>query len=190
MNSIIETLTNLTIQYIIAQILTVLMYATLVVTYYMKDRNKILYLNVLGLALVGIAYILQSAYTGMAMCIIAIIRNYIFLYDEKKNGKNENITKKDWLILIGVYISIIVVTAFSYDGFLSLLSVFATSLYTLSVWQKKTIVYKILGVPTGLLWISYNIYIGSLFGIILDATLLVATVIGFGIEYKQKKLNM
>ena len=76
---------------------------------------------------------------------------------------------------------------FTYNGFLSLLSIFATMLYTYSVWQKKTIVYKICGIFVSILWILYNIYVMSLFGIILESILLIASATGYFIELKSKK---
>ena len=69
------------------------------------------------------------------------------------------------------------------------MSVFATMLYTYSVWQKKTSIYKILGIPVGIIWISYNIYIVSIFGIILEVVLLISAIIGIVREYKIKKGN-
>ena len=60
-------------------------------------------------------------------------------------------------------------------------------LYTYSVWQKKTIVYKICGIFVSILWILYNIYVMSLFGIILESILLIASATGYFIELKSKK---
>lgn len=178
---------ELTPIYIASQVLTVAMYVTLAITYYLKDRRTILIINFLGCVLIGSTYFLLSAWTGVAMSLIAIIRNVIFLVDEKRNGKSEKISKKDILILVIIYFATIIATVPSYKGLLSLLSVFATSLYTFSVWQKKTLVYKILGIPIGLLWISYNIYVMSLFGIILESVLLVFAMTGFTLEYKKSK---
>jgi len=178
---------ELTPEYIWSQVLTILMYITLAITYYLKNRRAILIVNFLGCALIAGAYFLLSAHTGVAMAVIAVVRNLVFLIDEKKNGKKEEITKKDIVILILIYLIIIGVTIPSYNGFLSLLSVFATSLYTFAVWQKKTIVYKALGVPIGLLWILYNTYIRSLFGIILESVLLLFVVTGFALEWRRKK---
>lgn len=77
---------------------------------------------------------------------------------------------------------------FTYDGFLSLLSVFATMLYTYSIWQKKTSIYKILGLPIGILWIAYNIYIMSIFGIILETILTISAIYGYFKEKKNKQI--
>lgn len=176
--------------YILSQVFTIINYALLGVTYYAKDRKKILIISFLSIIATAISYILLDAWTGVAMCVVALIRNIIFYIDEKKNGKRETINKKDIVILIILYSVTIISTVFTYDGFLSLLSVFATSTYTFSVWQKKTKVYKLLGIPVGILWILYNIYVKSIFGIILEAILLVCSISGYLLERKKQKDNV
>lgn len=173
---------ELTTTYILSQVFTILMYVLLAITYYVKNRKTVLIISFLSLVANAIAYILLEAYTGLAMCIIALVRNIYFLVDEKKNGKQDEITKKDVVVLIILYIIIGISTCFTYEGFLSLLSVFATMLYTYSVWQKKTLVYKFCGIPVGILWVLYNLYVKSIFGVILEAILLVSSVIGYRLE--------
>ena len=175
------------VTYVLSQVFTIIMYVLLAVTYYAKDRKKVLVISFLSIIANGIAYIFLSAWTGLAMCIVALIRNIIFLIDEKKNGKRENINKKDIIILI-ILIAILILSAvLTYDGFLSLLSVFATTLYTISVWQKKTKIYKLLGIPVGILWVVYHIYIMSLFGTILEGILLICSTTGYVLEIKKNK---
>lgn len=178
---------ELTINYILSQVFTIIMYGLLAITYYAKDRRKVLIINFLSLIANGIAYIFLNAWTGLAMCIVALIRNIIFLIDEKKNGKRDTINKTDVIILVILYVISIISAIFTYDGFLSLLSVFATALYTFSVWQKKTSIYKLLGIPIGVLWVSYNIYIMSIFGIILETVLLICSITGYLLERKKQK---
>ena len=179
---------ELTIEYILSQIFTVIMYALLALTYYAKERKKVLVLNFAALIANGIAYVFLSAWSGLAMCFIALTRNIIFLIDEKKNGKRDTINKMDIIILFVLYAISIVSAVFTYEGFLSLFSVFATMLYTYSVWQKKTTVYKLLGIPIGILWITYNSYIGSIFGIVLEGVLLICSITGYVLEMKRNKV--
>lgn len=178
---------NWSVTYILSQVFTIIMYALLALTYYAKDRTKVLILSFLSLIANGIAYIFLSAWTGFAMCVVALIRNIIFLLDEKKNGKREKINKMDIIVLIILYIISIISAIFTYEGFFSLLSVFATMLYTFSVWQKKTNIYKLLGIPIGILWVLYNIYIFSIFGIILESILLMCSITGYLLEMKKSK---
>lgn len=175
------------ITYILSQVFTIITYVLLGLTYYAKDRNKVLILSFISVIANGLAYVFLNAWTGVAMCVVALIRNTIFLVDEKKNGKSETITKKDIVILIILYSISIISAVFTYDGFLSLLSVFATMLYTFSVWQKKTNIYKLLGIPIGILWILYNIYIISIFGIILETALLICSITGYLLEVRNRK---
>lgn len=174
------------ITYILSQVFTIIMYALLALSYYAKDRKKVLILSFLSLIANGVAYILLNAWSGFAMCIIALVRNIIFLVDESKNGKREKINKADIVILVVLYIVAIISAVFTYEGFLSLFSVFATMLYTYSVWQKKTNIYKLLGIPIGILWVFYNIYVKSIFGIILEAILLICSITGYILEVRNK----
>ena len=178
---------ELTTAYVLSQIFTIITYVLLAMTYYAKNRKAVLTLSFASLITNGLEYVFLSAYSGLAMCIVALIRNIIFLVDEKKNGKRDTNTKKDVVILVILYIISIASAVFTYDGFLSLLSVFATMLYTYSVWQKKTNIYKLLGMPIGVLWILYNIYVQSLFGVILEAILLVCSMTGYILEMRNNR---
>lgn len=180
---------ELTGSYIASQVFTIIMYVFLALTYYAKDRKTVLIFSFISLIANGLEYVLLNAYTGLAMCIVALFRNIYFLYDEKKFGKSDKINKKDIIVLIVVYIAIIISTVFTYEGFLSLLSVIATMMYTYSVCQKSTKVYKFFGMPVGILWIFYNAYVKSLFGVILETILLICTIIGYVLEIKAEKKN-
>ena len=178
---------ELTTAYVLSQIFTIITYVLLAMTYYAKNRKAVLTISFASLITNGLEYVFLSAYSGLAMCIVALIRNIIFLVYEKKNGKRDTNTKKDVVILVILYIISIASAVFTYDGFLSLLSVFATMLYTYSVWQKKTNIYKLLGMPIGVLWILYNIYVQSLFGVILEAILLVCSMTGYILEMRNNR---
>lgn len=130
--------------YIISQVFVIIMYTLVSLTYYVSNRKTLLIMSFCAIVSEAIGYTLLHAYTGLAMCFVALIRNAIFLVDEKKNGKTEIISKKDIAILLILFSITIISSIFTYDGIFSLLSVFATMLYTYSMWQKKTITYKIL----------------------------------------------
>ena len=122
---------ELSVTYVASQVFTIIMYALLAITYYVKNRKAILILNLISLIANGLAYVLLNAYSGLAMCIIALVRNIVFLVDEKRNGKTDEIYKKDVIILILVYIACIISAVVTFEGFLSLLSIFATIYFEL-----------------------------------------------------------
>lgn len=178
---------ELTLSYVLSQIFIIINYVLLGLSYYCKNRKTVLTISFMAVIANGLSYVFLNAYSGLAMCILALIRNIIFLIDEKKNGKSDKITKKDIIILIILYTIAIISAIFTYEGVLSLLSVVGTMLYTYSVWQKKTIVYKFMGIPVGISWIIYNIYIMSIFGIILETVLLFCSISGYILELRKSK---
>ena len=171
--------------YILSQIFIILNYVFLVITYQLKDKKKILLVNSAAQTSAGLSFICLSAYTGLAMSIVSIIRNVIFAVNEKKNGVSKKTTTNEILMLFTISALIVILSVITFNGFLSLMSVFATLLATYALWQKDTKVFKILGIPTCLLWITYNIYIFSIFGIILETILLTSAIIGFIRERKR-----
>lgn len=176
----------MTVTYILSQVFIIINYIFLVMTYQSKSRKNILIYNFGALIATGISYIFLSAYSGLAMVFVAIIRNIIFIIDEKKNGKSTKNGTKDYIILAILYILSIISAIFTYNGILSMMSVVATMLYTYSVWQKNTKTYKALGILIGALWIIYNIYIFSIFGIILEVILAISSITGFIRENKKE----
>ena len=69
----------------------------------------------------------------------------------------------------------------------SLLSVVATIISTIAIWQKNTKYYKLLGIPVSIAWLGYYIFLKSLFGIILESILLICIIVGFIIENNKTK---
>ena len=180
---------ELTVTYVLSQIFVIINAALLMATYQLKTRKSILIVSFMALIANGVAYVLLSAWSGLAMVFVAMMRNIIFMIDEKKNGKSDKIDKKDIIILVILYAISIISAIYTYEGILSMMSVVATMLYTYSVWQKKTSIYKILGIIIEVIWIIYNIYIFSIFGIIVEIFLLISAIIGIIREYRLKKEN-
>lgn len=178
---------EISIQYIISQVFTVISYIFLALTYHSKSRMTVLTLNFLSQIMFVVSYILLGAWSGLAMVIVALIRNIIFIVDEKKNGKREQMNRLDIVILIMMYIISIASAIFTYEGFFSLLPVLATLIYTYGVCQKNIKTYKLLGIPTELLWTCYNIYIKSIFGLLLEAIILTSCFTGYYMEVKKSQ---
>ncbi len=179
----------MTITYILSQIFIIINYTFLIITYQSKNRKNILIYNFCAMMATGLSFLCLSAYSGLAMTIVAILRNIIFMIDEKKNGKSDKKSLKDYIILAVLYVISIVFAIITYNGILSMMPVIATMLYTYSVWQKSTKVYKLLGIPVGIISIIYNIYIFSIFGIILEVMLAISSIVGLIRENKKLLLG-
>jgi hypothetical protein len=169
--------------YIVAQIVTIVFYAIFAYSYFLKKRRAILVAGIIGLILNAAAFVLLGAWSGLATCSIALIGNLIpYFKKTKKFGEST------WFFML-ILCALTVAAIFTFNGFLSLMSVFATVCYRYSVWQKSPRVYKICGIPVGILWVIYNVFIASVFGVILESALLVFVIIGLILDIKNGKLD-
>lgn len=175
--------------YILSQVFICLCYAFMGLTYVVKNRTWILYLNFVALILNGTHYTLLGAWAGVGVIAIAIVRNILFLLQQKIEKLNKS-SVFNWSILIFLIIVSVFVAIFTYDTALSLFSTFASMTYTISIWQKNIKIYKILGFVSSALNLIYYIYIGSLFGVILELLVEIITII-FTILYikNEKKIK-
>ncbi len=187
----------MTLFFILSQISVVISYIFQAITYGVKKRNIILILSFLSLIAMGLSYFFLNAYTGFAMTGVAILRNIIFMIQNKysKNKDSEKLVLEDFIVL-GILAIATAVAAYlacrfgTYNGFWSLFSVFATFLFTVSIWQKNVVLYNALGIIVSSLWIVYDIFVGSPFGIACESVLLVVTIIFLISKFiKKKKLK-
>lgn len=170
---------EITATYIASQIVIIFVYLFLSLTYCVKSRRLILTFSFISNFLNIIAFLLLGAYTSSAMCAISILRDIIFIIDEKINGKSNKIAKKDVAILVVVYAICGVAIACTYKGPLTLLYATASMLYTFSIWQKNNKLYRFLGIPVTLIVIVDSIILKSVFGAILQGVVLITSIAGF-----------
>ncbi len=166
------------VRYIISQLFVLNNYVFAMLTYNVRKRKTILLFNMIAATSVLVGFALLGAYSGMAMSIITIIRTIIFLIDDKINGQSKEMQLKDWIIFFVVSSMCLVCAVFTYENWWSMISIFATILYSYSVCQKNMFVYRIVGIPTSIAWIIYNAYVKSIVGVALETALLVVEIIG------------
>lgn len=180
---------GLTAVYIWSQIFTVAEYGLLGWSYLVKKRKLVVILDIASMICGIVAFVLLGADLGLAMSVIILLANFYYLWDERAHSARERavLHKRDYVVLAVVMIGIAVVAWLTCDGPLSLLSVAATVLYEISIWQKSTKIYKLLGIPVAFCWMSYNGFVRSIFGVICELTMLVTAIIGYVREVRGKK---
>ena len=159
---------SLTLPYIISQILVIVYYLIYSYTFHLKDNKKILIVGIIATIISSISYLLLNAYTGMAMCFVAIIRNLLF----SKYQKNK-------LNLSLIFILTLIASSFTFDSWFCLFNIIATIIYTYALWQTNTKIYKLLGIIVNVLMIVYDIYIKSIFGVILISIAFISSISGY-----------
>lgn len=181
-----------TLSYILSQAFTVVEYSLLGLSYFAKKRKLVVVLDILSMVSGIVAYILLGADLGMALSVIILLANFYYLWDENKHNAKERavLHPRDFVVLTLVLGLITIVTVATYDGPLSLLSVAATVLYEISIWQKSTKIYKFLGIPVAICWMLYNGFVLSIFGVICEAFMLLSSIWGYREEVKMLKKKM
>ena len=165
------------ITYILSQIFVIIQYIFIITTYQVKTKKQIIIFNTLGALSAIISFLCLKAYSGCMMSLVSIFRNILFF----------RIKEKDKSKLVIVLILLFILTIFTYNGILSLMPSIGTLLYTLSVWQNDTKIYKKYGVLIEMSWFLYFIYIKSLFGIVLEGISLISIMIG--LKREKNKYN-
>lgn len=156
------------ITYIISQIFVIIQYIFIITTYQVKTKRQIIIFNTLAATSAIISFLCLEAYSGCMMSLVSILRNLLFF----------KMKEKDKIKLTIILIILFGLTIFTYNGILSLMPSVGTLLYTLSVWQNDTKIYKKYGILIELSWLIYFIYVKSLFGIILEGISLISIIIG------------
>ena len=164
-------------EYILSQVFVVFSYILLGSTYLIKSRSTILYINLCSLICNGVSYFFLGAWSGLGVVCIAILRNALFMIQQRIKALDKYFID-DIIILVFLMIISIVVGIITFDTVWSLFSIFASVTYTVSVWQRNIKVYKILGVLASVFGVVYFIFIGSLFGVILESCMLVISAVG------------
>ena len=163
--------------YLISQALTIMMFICLGKSYYSTDRKDVILLNVYAQIFQILSTLLLKGFTGTVMSLVMLASDIIIYIKYKKN---EKITKSESnIILIILFAIIIGLSIITYDGVFSLLSVLATIVLLIGIWQEDMKVYRIMGIIGSLLWLFYYIYLKSIFAIILETILIIATIISY-----------
>jgi hypothetical protein len=168
--------------YIYSQIFVALAYLCLFATYQIKSRSKLLATTITSNILMGGGFILLNAWVGLAMCCVAICRDVVseILNHKRSEQTRAKNTKLDWGLLTIWATALIALTVLTEEGWVTWFALFATLTFTVSIWQKNVLVYRVLGIFVGIFWIIYNVGVESFFGITLESVLLVGVIIGLG----------
>lgn len=181
--------------YIFSQFFAIFAYMFLGMTYLIKKKNFVLLLNALSTTCFTISYIFLFAWSGVKMSMISLLRNLIFYLVARfaPNSKNWKITS---LAIVYMLIAADMILCFSLNkGIFAFNSVFdivpylATAIYTFAIWNEKGKMYKYFGILSSIAWIVYNIFIRTLFGIILESVMVICAIIGL-IKHKNDNIKL
>lgn len=145
-------------------------------SYQRTQKRKIMIIQTVATALSCIQYLLIGAFSGFALNIVCIIRNFIFYFREEKQAK-------DLTTPIFFALCLAVVSFFSWEGIHSLLITLGLVVNTvcMGIFDAKSFRKTIL-ISSSLILI-YNIFAFSYSGMLSESISLVSVIIGI-IRYR------
>ena len=120
----------------------------------------------------GVQYILLGGITGGLLNIVGVLRNLLFAYLGKKD--NQKMLK---ISRIGFAILLAGIGFLSWDGYISLLVIFAKVLSTIAYGTTNVKKMRLMLCVTITCWICYGIYIGSVTSILNDSANLLSVLV-------------
>lgn len=163
-----------------AQIIGLVAFLLFVYSVQVKDKKKLLVLQLIANFLYGLQYVCLLAPTAGYMNFISVFRCFMFYWYDNKNEKIPL-----WL-LIAICLLIICVGACSFDNILELIPIAITLAYTISSWQKDMKVIRITFTLCALGWIFYNITVGAYTALIGNTFELISGIVSL-IRYRKKE---
>lgn len=152
--------------YYIAQLLGIIAWFILIISYWKSGSKKLLYLQITACIFFALNYTILGAFSGLLVVIFEIIRDYLYLKVKEP--------KKIFYISIIVYLIIAIVT---YNGsVLSLFCIFASLCdgYALTNKGNKVVLYSII---TYSLWIIYDLSYGSYGTVVAESFIIISNTL-------------
>lgn len=159
--------------YWISQIVVVIAYIVLGIGLRKKERLQILTFSSFYQILMIIHYSLLLGIMGIIASIIALLRNFLFIYNEKKGKRNPS-----WILILFGIIAIVLTVIF-YESPADILPCILTLVGIFSYWCTNTKITRIGNLIISGCYIVYAISLNSWFTIICELYLVINTIIGY-----------
>lgn len=157
---------------IITQAFGYLALVFVIISFQKKERQNILLIMLVGLALFIVHYSLLHAWTGALLNLVEAGAVYVAYKKEAVNWAK----RKFWpYLFIALYIMAGLATSRTLVG---VLPVLAQSFGTVAVWQKNPRSIRFIMLAPRPLWFTYNLIVGSQAGMIAELFILVSVISG------------
>ena len=149
-------------RFVLIQLLDLLAWGLLVLSYYRKDTNRILVFQVFSTIFYCLHYFFLGAYSGLVICFFEVVRDYLYFR-----------TDKDQYVFWGSVIVFSICTGVTYRSFVDLLPLVASVVDGYSLTKNKKVV--VWGATISYtIWVVYCLLIGSYAGALTDGILVIS----------------
>lgn len=165
----------------VAQLVGICGMISLFVMYQQSGRRKYLCFKLLSDILWAAHYFLLSAIGGAIPNLVGIVRELVFMNDNKKWAN-----RKIW---VPVFIVINATLALSFaNSLIHFVPICASALVTVSLSFKKTTNIRLLTIPISGSFLIYDIVVGSFAGALNETISLLSMISKLIVDYKRNKI--
>ncbi|HBJ11014.1 MAG TPA: hypothetical protein DDY61_04860 [Ruminococcaceae bacterium] len=164
-----------------AQIFGVGAMISLFIGYQQNERKKLVAAKLSADAFWVVHYLLLGGIAGMIPNFIGIFREIVFINRENKKWADKVIWPAVFIIISWV------MGIFTFRSAFNILPIAASTFVTVSLWLKNPIITKIITVPVCLAFLVYDVYVGSVIGIINESVSVISIIISFLKNIHNKK---
>lgn len=151
------------------------------VIFQQKSRGNLLIWKFIADIAWCLSYLFLEAYSGLAICIIALARSVVFYFRDKKKWA----AWKGWPV---VFICIAIAsTALTWHGTISLLTCAASIIAIISFWIGIPQISRYMGIPVSALMFTYDAFVFSYMGLVNETFTVISCIIGTVRYYAAKK---
>jgi hypothetical protein len=141
-----------------------------VAVFQFNNRRTMLLLQTFAAILYCTHFSMLGAYTGAAINLVGVGRNYVYFRIEQKQ-------KLMWILLLFIGLFTLS-TVLTWQGIISLLPLGGSIAGTIAFWQSKTKNIRRLGIIAPPLWFTYNTISGSYPGMLVEVFMLISNFVG------------
>jgi len=151
--------------FIVIQVIGILAWVMLVLSYYRKDTNRILVFQIIGTVLYCLHYGLLGAWSGLFICACETLFDFGYYKTDKDN----------YIYMASVPVRIIG-GLISFQIWADVLPIFASLIDGYTLTKKKRIV--VFGaVISYTLWVIYDLFVGSYSGALTDGIIVISNLL-------------
>ena len=161
------------LSYTFSQICVIIAYLLCGIGFLHKSRIKILYFSSYFNAFMLLQYVLLGGTMGIVASIVNLIRNILFIYNQKKNKPNSLIS------LFVLFCITIILTFCFYTSLIDLIPCCLALLGTFTYWNSNTKVIRLCNLLCSVCYIVYAIPLKSFMIIVCEMYLIGTTIVGF-----------
>lgn len=150
--------------FVLAQIFGFLAWLCLLISYYRKNTNKILFLHIFSIVFYLLNYLFLGAWSGLFIIVLELIRDSLYYKTDKDN-----------LIFLTTIPFYILLFVFAWGDYIEIIPIVASLFEGFTLTKKKSII-----VPGAIIvysmWIIYDLNVASYSGVLTDVLIVLSNI--------------